>query len=51
MRPHGGGRIVNVASRLGIVAAPDSALYGLANAALIYVTKAMALELAKDKIN
>ncbi|HEV8517408.1 MAG TPA: SDR family NAD(P)-dependent oxidoreductase, partial [Burkholderiales bacterium] len=33
MRAHGGGRIVNVASQLGIVAAPDSALYGLAKAA------------------
>jgi len=50
MRAHGGGRIVNVASQLGIVAAPDSALYGLAKAALIYLTKAMAFELAPDKI-
>ncbi len=50
MRANGGGRIITVASQLGIVASPDSALYGLAKAALIYLTKAMAFELAKDKI-
>jgi NAD(P)-dependent dehydrogenase (short-subunit alcohol dehydrogenase family) len=51
MRASGGGRIITVASQLGIVASPNSALYGLAKAALIYMTKAMALELAKDKIS
>ena len=50
MRASGGGRIITVASQLGIVASPNSALYGLAKAALIYLTKAMAFELAKDKI-
>ena len=50
MRASGGGRIITVASQLGIVASPKSALYGLAKAALIYLTKAMAFELAKDKI-
>jgi len=50
MRANGGGRIITVASQLGIVASPNSALYGLAKAALIYLTKAMASELAKDKI-
>ncbi len=50
MRASGGGRIILVASQLGIVAAPDSALYGLAKAALIYLTKAMAFELAGDSI-
>ena len=50
MRAHGGGRIVTVASQLGIVASPNSALYGIAKAGLIYMTKAMALELAKDNI-
>jgi NAD(P)-dependent dehydrogenase (short-subunit alcohol dehydrogenase family) len=51
MRANGGGRIITVASQLGIVATPNSALYGLAKAALIYLTRAMALELAKDKIS
>ena len=50
MRANGGGRIISVASQLGIVATPNSALYGMAKAALIYLTRAMALELARDKI-
>ena len=50
MRASGGGRIITIASQLGIVASPSSALYGLAKAALIYLTKAMALELARDNI-
>ena len=50
MRANGGGRIITVASQLGLVASPNSALYGLAKAALIHMTKSMALELAKDKI-
>jgi len=45
MRANGGGRIITIASQNGIVAAADSALY-----ALIYLTKAMAFELAKDNI-
>jgi NAD(P)-dependent dehydrogenase (short-subunit alcohol dehydrogenase family) len=51
MRANGGGRIVTVASQLGLVASPNSALYGIAKAGLIYMTKAMALELAKDRIS
>lgn len=50
MRAHGGGRIITVASQLGMVASPNSALYGLVKAALIHLTKSMALELAKDRI-
>ncbi len=50
MRANGGGRIITVASQNGIVATANSALYGLSKAALIYLTKAMALELARDKI-
>ncbi|MGH8620268.1 MAG: SDR family NAD(P)-dependent oxidoreductase [Burkholderiales bacterium] len=50
MRANGGGRIITVASQLGMVASPNSALYGLAKAALIHMTKSMALELAKDRI-
>ena len=50
MRAQGGGRIVTVASQLGMVASPDSALYGIAKAALIHMTRAMAVELAQDNI-
>lgn len=50
MRSAGGGRIIHVASQMGMVASPTSALYGLAKAALIHLTKSMALELAKDNI-
>jgi NAD(P)-dependent dehydrogenase (short-subunit alcohol dehydrogenase family) len=50
MRRQGGGRIVHVASQLGSVATPDSALYGLAKAALVHLTKSMALELGREGI-
>jgi NAD(P)-dependent dehydrogenase (short-subunit alcohol dehydrogenase family) len=50
MRANRGGRIINVASQLGIVASQNNALYGLAKAALIYLTRAMAFELASDNI-
>jgi len=50
MRANGGGRIITIGSQAGIVAATNSALYGLSKAALIYLTKAMALDLAKDRI-
>jgi NAD(P)-dependent dehydrogenase (short-subunit alcohol dehydrogenase family) len=50
MRASGGGRIITVASQNGIIATVNSALYGLSKAALIYLTKAMALELAPDNI-
>lgn len=50
MRAQGGGRIINVASQLGSVAAPGASLYGMAKAALIHLTQSMALELAKENI-
>ncbi|PWS35914.1 hypothetical protein DFH01_20340 [Falsiroseomonas bella] len=50
MRRQGGGRIVHVASQLASVAAQDRALYGLTKAALIHLTKCMALELAPENI-
>lgn len=50
MRKQGGGRIIHVASQLGIVAYKDSALYGVAKAGLIFLGRAMAYELAKDNI-
>jgi NAD(P)-dependent dehydrogenase (short-subunit alcohol dehydrogenase family) len=50
MRRQRGGRIIHVASQLGSVATPNSALYGLAKAGLIHLTKSMALELAPENI-
>ncbi len=50
MRAAGGGRIINVASQLGLVAYKYSALYALSKAALINLTKSMAYELATSNI-
>lgn len=50
MRAQGGGRIIHVASQLGIVAYKETALYGVAKAGLIFLGRAMACELAKDNI-
>jgi NAD(P)-dependent dehydrogenase (short-subunit alcohol dehydrogenase family) len=50
MRAQGGGRIIHVASQMGLVAHKDSLLYGLSKAAVIYLAQAMAYELAKDNI-
>ncbi|MGQ0751180.1 MAG: SDR family NAD(P)-dependent oxidoreductase [Betaproteobacteria bacterium] len=50
MRAQGGGRIIHVASQMGLVAHHDSLLYGLSKAAVIYLAQAMAYELAKDHI-
>ncbi len=50
MRRQGGGRIIHIASQLGVVAAPARSVYGLSKAALINLTKSMALELAADGI-
>ena len=50
MRAQGGGRIIHVASQIGMVAYQQSLLYGLTKAALIYLARAMAYELARDNI-
>jgi len=50
MRDVGGGRIIHMASQLGMVADPGSALYGMSKAALIHLTRVMALELAAENI-
>lgn len=50
MRAQGGGRIIHVTSQLAHAAAPQRALYGLTKAALVHLTKSMALELCKDNI-
>lgn len=50
MKSQGGGRIVHVTSQLAQLAAPQRALYGLTKAALVHLTKSMALELCRDNI-
>ena len=50
MREAGGGRVIHIASQLGLVADPGSTLYGIAKAGLIHLTRSMAYELGKDGI-
>lgn len=50
MRAQGGGRIIHVASQMGSVAARGNTIYGMTKAALIRLTKSMALELSGDNI-
>ena len=49
-RRQGGGRIIHIASQLGHVTFAQKALYGLAKAALIHLTKSMAYELGRENI-
>lgn len=51
MRAAGGGRIINLASQLGVVITPESSLYGISKAALIHMTRGMAIDLARDNIS
>jgi len=50
MRRQGGGRIIHIASQMGLVAADERTLYGMTKAALIHLTRGMAYELAADGI-
>lgn len=50
MKVNGGGRIINIASQMGLVTDSQVGLYGLTKAALIYLTKSMAFELAPHNI-
>jgi NAD(P)-dependent dehydrogenase (short-subunit alcohol dehydrogenase family) len=50
MRAQGGGRIVHMASQLGIVASRYGAIYNLTKAGLIQLTRSMALELSAENI-
>ena len=50
MRRQGGGRIIHIASQMGVVSQDERALYGMTKAALIYLARAMAYELAADGI-
>jgi len=50
MRARGDGRIIHIASQLGLVGDPGSALYGIAKAGLIHLTRSMAYELGPQGI-
>ena len=50
MKANGGGRIINIASQMGLVTSAERSLYGLTKAALIHLTKSMAYELAPHNI-
>jgi NAD(P)-dependent dehydrogenase (short-subunit alcohol dehydrogenase family) len=50
MRGTGGGVIVNVASTLGLRPAPQTAAYSASKAALISLTRSLALEFARDGV-
>ena len=50
MKAAGGGRIINIASQMGLVTDNQIALYSLTKAALIHLTKSMALELGPHNI-
>lgn len=50
MAKQGGGRIVNMASKAGVVGEPGHAAYSASKGAVIALTRAMAIELAPDHI-
>lgn len=50
MREQGGGRIINITSQMGSVAFDGLALYGMTKAALIYLTRAISHDWARDGI-
>jgi NAD(P)-dependent dehydrogenase (short-subunit alcohol dehydrogenase family) len=50
MKAGGGGRIINIASQMGLVTDAQISLYGLTKAGLIHLTKSMAFELAPHNI-
>ena len=50
MRRGGGGAIVNIASELGLVGSPRSAMYGATKGAVVQLTRALAVDHAGDHI-
>jgi NAD(P)-dependent dehydrogenase (short-subunit alcohol dehydrogenase family) len=50
MKGHGGGVVVNVVSRAGLVGVPGMAIYGASKGALVSLTRAAAVELASSGI-
>ena len=51
MMSHGGGRIVNIASVSGLMGSPNLASYGAAKAGVINLTRSLAADWGKYKIN
>jgi NAD(P)-dependent dehydrogenase (short-subunit alcohol dehydrogenase family) len=51
MVSHGGGRIVNIASVSGLIGSPNLASYGAAKAGVINLTRSLAADWGKYKIN
>jgi NAD(P)-dependent dehydrogenase (short-subunit alcohol dehydrogenase family) len=51
MKQHGYGRIINIASMLSVVAIPERTLYATSKGAVLQLTRALAIELAREKIN
>lgn len=50
MRHQGGGKIINIASILGLKPGPNMGLYSVSKAAVLMLTEALAVELAHDNI-
>jgi NAD(P)-dependent dehydrogenase (short-subunit alcohol dehydrogenase family) len=50
MQRGGGGAIVNIASELGLVGSPRSAMYGATKGAVVQLTRALAVDHAPDHI-
>lgn len=51
MKRHGYGRIINIASMLAVVAIPERTAYATSKGAVLQLTRALAIELAREKIN
>jgi gluconate 5-dehydrogenase len=50
MKKNGYGRIVNISSMIGMVAIPERTLYCTSKGAVLQLTRALAIELARTKI-
>ena len=50
MKKNGGGVILNTASAAGIIGFPDAVAYAASKGGVVYLTKAMAVDYAKDNI-
>ena len=50
MKRNGYGRIINIASMLAVVAIPERTPYATSKGAVLQMTRALAIELARDKI-
>lgn len=51
MKKHGYGRIINLGSMLSVTAIPERTAYATSKGAILQLTRALAMELARDGIN